>query len=197
MATVQLFATCLGDLSSRKRPRMPSCSCVRPGTTSCSLRVRSAAVSRRSTRGTGRRPDGSRARSCGRSRAGRRSSSRRGRARRWRRATYRSSSAANRSTSGSVGVPGCGRRWGAAAQRGARSPTTTRATCSVSSRLGRAAAVAGRAGPGRFPSPRPDLCCGFGGTFSVRQPEISVAMADDKLAGAAAARRLVTADPGA
>jgi L-lactate dehydrogenase complex protein LldE len=46
--------------------------------------------------------------------------------------------------------------------------------------------------------PRPDLCCGFGGTFSVRQPEISVAMADEKLAGASAseAEALVTADPG-
>jgi L-lactate dehydrogenase complex protein LldE len=44
--------------------------------------------------------------------------------------------------------------------------------------------------------PRPDLCCGFGGTFSVRQPEISVAMADEKLAGARTADALVTADPG-
>jgi L-lactate dehydrogenase complex protein LldE len=44
--------------------------------------------------------------------------------------------------------------------------------------------------------PRPDLCCGFGGTFSVRQPEVSAAMADDKLTGAAAADALVTADPG-
>jgi L-lactate dehydrogenase complex protein LldE len=44
--------------------------------------------------------------------------------------------------------------------------------------------------------PRPDLCCGFGGTFSVRQPEISVAMADDKLAGVGEAEALVTADPG-
>jgi L-lactate dehydrogenase complex protein LldE len=44
--------------------------------------------------------------------------------------------------------------------------------------------------------PRPDLCCGFGGTFSVRQPEVSLAMADDKLGGAAAADALVTADPG-
>jgi L-lactate dehydrogenase complex protein LldE len=45
---------------------------------------------------------------------------------------------------------------------------------------------------------RPDLCCGFGGTFSVRQPEVSVAMADDKLGGAVAssAEALVTADPG-
>ncbi len=39
------------------------------------------------------------------------------------------------------------------------------------------------------PLPRPDLCCGFGGTFSVRQPEVSVAMADDKLAGAGERRR--------
>jgi L-lactate dehydrogenase complex protein LldE len=45
------------------------------------------------------------------------------------------------------------------------------------------------------PLARPDLCCGFGGTFSVRQPEVSVAMADDKLAGAEGAA-IVTADPG-
>jgi len=46
--------------------------------------------------------------------------------------------------------------------------------------------------------PRADLCCGFGGTFSVRQPEVSVALADDRLAGAASveAEALVTADPG-
>jgi L-lactate dehydrogenase complex protein LldE len=43
---------------------------------------------------------------------------------------------------------------------------------------------------------RPDLCCGFGGTFSVRQPEVSVAMADDKLAAAADTDALVSADPG-
>lgn len=45
---------------------------------------------------------------------------------------------------------------------------------------------------------RSDLCCGFGGTFSVRQPEVSVSMADDKLAAASAsgAEALVTADPG-
>jgi L-lactate dehydrogenase complex protein LldE len=46
------------------------------------------------------------------------------------------------------------------------------------------------------PFARPDLCCGFGGTFSVRQPEISVAMADDKLTGAEEASTIVTADPG-
>jgi L-lactate dehydrogenase complex protein LldE len=53
-----------------------------------------------------------------------------------------------------------------------------------------------RSGAEIVPLPRPDLCCGFGGTFSVRQPEVSVAMADDKLAGAAGADALVTADPG-
>jgi L-lactate dehydrogenase complex protein LldE len=53
-----------------------------------------------------------------------------------------------------------------------------------------------RSGAQLVPLPRPDLCCGFGGTFSVRQPEISVAMADEKLAGARGADALVTADPG-
>jgi L-lactate dehydrogenase complex protein LldE len=53
-----------------------------------------------------------------------------------------------------------------------------------------------RSGAELLPLGRPDLCCGFGGTFSVRQPEVSVAMADDKLASAAAAEALVTADPG-
>jgi L-lactate dehydrogenase complex protein LldE len=43
---------------------------------------------------------------------------------------------------------------------------------------------------------RPDLCCGFGGTFSVRQPEVSVAMADEKLGSAPKADVLVTGDPG-
>ena len=53
-----------------------------------------------------------------------------------------------------------------------------------------------RSGAMLVPLPRPDLCCGFGGTFSVRQPEVSLAMADDKLGGAAGAEALVTADPG-
>src|ERR671935_1349192 len=53
-----------------------------------------------------------------------------------------------------------------------------------------------RSGATIVPLARPDLCCGFGGTFSVRQPEVSVAMADDKLSGAtgAGADALVTAD---
>ena len=53
-----------------------------------------------------------------------------------------------------------------------------------------------RSGAELVPLPRADLCCGFGGTFSVRQPEVSLAMADDKLAGAGRADALVTADPG-
>ncbi len=55
-----------------------------------------------------------------------------------------------------------------------------------------------RTGATLVPLVRPDLCCGFGGTFSVRQPEVSVSMADDKLAGArdVGAEALVTADPG-
>ena len=53
-----------------------------------------------------------------------------------------------------------------------------------------------RSGAALQPLPRADLCCGFGGTFSVRQPEISVALADEKLAGVGEAEALVTADPG-
>jgi L-lactate dehydrogenase complex protein LldE len=53
----------------------------------------------------------------------------------------------------------------------------------------------GASGAELVPFARPDLCCGFGGTFSVRQPEVSLAMADDKLAGAGGAV-IVTADPG-
>jgi L-lactate dehydrogenase complex protein LldE len=43
-----------------------------------------------------------------------------------------------------------------------------------------------------------DRCCGFGGTFSVRYPEVSVAMADTKLDDARehAVDVLVSADPG-
>ncbi len=43
-----------------------------------------------------------------------------------------------------------------------------------------------------------ERCCGFGGTFSGRYPEVSVAMADSKIADAEAADidLLVSADPG-
>ncbi len=53
----------------------------------------------------------------------------------------------------------------------------------------------GGSGAELVPFARADLCCGFGGTFSVRQPEVSLAMADDKLAGAGGAT-IVTSDPG-
>jgi L-lactate dehydrogenase complex protein LldE len=53
-----------------------------------------------------------------------------------------------------------------------------------------------RSGAELVPLPRPDLCCGFGGTFSVRQPEVSLALADDKLAAASGLDALVSADPG-
>jgi L-lactate dehydrogenase complex protein LldE len=53
-----------------------------------------------------------------------------------------------------------------------------------------------RTGAELVPLARPDLCCGFGGTFSVRQPALSVAMADDKLADGGRSDALVTADPG-
>ena len=69
------------------------------------------------------------------------------------------------------------------ATTGARSPTTTPATCCASSGSPTSpGACWKRSGAQLVALPRPDLCCGFGGTFSVRQPEISVAMADEKLA---------------
>jgi L-lactate dehydrogenase complex protein LldE len=40
-----------------------------------------------------------------------------------------------------------------------------------------------------------ERCCGFGGTFAVRQPELSVAMADEKLATLGSADTLCGADP--
>lgn len=43
-----------------------------------------------------------------------------------------------------------------------------------------------------------ETCCGFGGTFSAKYPEVSVALADQKLAAAtdSGATYLVSADPG-
>src|SRR5262249_61683376 len=40
-----------------------------------------------------------------------------------------------------------------------------------------------------------ERCCGFGGTFAVRQPEVSVAMADEKLRTLDGADVLCGADP--
>lgn len=44
----------------------------------------------------------------------------------------------------------------------------------------------------------PDTCCGFGGTFATKFPDVSVSMGDQKLAEAAATgtHYLVSADPG-
>ena len=44
----------------------------------------------------------------------------------------------------------------------------------------------------------PDRCCGFGGLFSLRLPEVANALADEKLRQATetGAETLVTADPG-
>ena len=77
-------------------------------------------------------------------------------------------------------------------------PTTTRATCCASC----ASTISPAPCCGRSPTlvelPRSDRCCGFGGTFSVRYPEVSTAMADDKLAAATAAgiELIASADPG-
>ena len=47
------------------------------------------------------------------------------------------------------------------------------------------------------PLAHPELCCGFGGTFAVKSPELSVAMGDDKLEDvvSSGAKILVGADP--
>ena len=65
---------------------------------------------------------------------------------------------------------------------GSGSPTTTRAISCVSSAFEPAPAPARALEQSGVRCRASDLCCGFGGTFSVRQPEISIAMADDKLA---------------
>ncbi len=187
---VQLFATCLGDLVLPDAVADAE-ALLREAraTRSSSRRRRSAAASPPSTRATVAPPPASRGRSCGRSRASCPSSSPRARARRCSRTTCRSCSESSRTRCGSClrSSPGRRCRGGTTA---ARSPTTTPATCSASSgsRISRGALLEA-SGATLVPLRRPDLCCGFGGTFSVRQPEISVAMADDKLAGAALRRR--------
>jgi L-lactate dehydrogenase complex protein LldE len=58
--------------------------------------------------------------------------------------------------------------------------------------------LAGAEGVRVVDSERPELCCGFGGTFAFKLPDVSVAMADEKLDGilATGARALVSTDPG-
>ena len=63
-------------------------------------------------------------------------------------------------------------------------PVTYHASCHLLRELGVAdapRAVLDGAGVEVVDLADPERCCGFGGTFSVLQPEISVAMADDKL----------------
>ena len=74
--------------------------------------------------------------------------------------------------------------------------------CHLRRGLGAAAAarslLAGVEGCEIVETQREELCCGFGGTFAVKVPEVSAAMADDKLdtALAAGARAIVSTDPG-
>ena len=58
--------------------------------------------------------------------------------------------------------------------------------------------LAGVAGCTLVPVQRPDLCCGFGGTFALKQPQLSAAMADEKIDRAldAGADTIVSTDPG-
>jgi L-lactate dehydrogenase complex protein LldE len=58
--------------------------------------------------------------------------------------------------------------------------------------------LAGVEGCRVVPTARPGLCCGFGGTFALKVPEVSAAMADEKLDRAveAGARAIVSTDPG-
>ena len=186
-ARVQLFATCLADLVF---PHAAADADVLPprGQASRSRcpRSRSAAASRRSTRATARPPEGWRARSSRRSRARCRSSCRAARARPCSPTTCRSWPASSPYDVWELSafLDRARRRAREAQRRPPSSPTTTRATCCASSRSTQRRAACSSARGRRSGCCRaPDLCCGFGGTFSVRQPEVSVAMADDKLGG--------------
>jgi L-lactate dehydrogenase complex protein LldE len=88
------------------------------------------------------------------------------------------------------------------ADGGAPVPVAWHDECHLLRGLGAAGAarslLAGVAGCEVVPTERADLCCGFGGTFAVKVPEVSAAMADEKLdrALAAGARAVVSTDPG-
>ncbi len=100
------------------------------------------------------------------------------------------------------GVVDAGRGAAAAAARAGRagSPTTTPATrcASCASRTRRAQLLAAVEGLELVELASAERCCGFGGTFSVRYPDVSVAMADSKLADvdAAGVDALVSGDGG-
>lgn len=89
-----------------------------------------------------------------------------------------------------------------AVQLGARYPGTAtyHASCHSSRLLGAAESarrlLAAVEGLELQDFPGSHLCCGFGGTFAVKSPEVSVAMADDKLDSfaAAGAELVVSAD---
>ena len=103
----------------------------------------------------------------------------------------RAASAVSRSTSGSS--PRSSTRRGSSPHGGTKaggSPTTTRATCcaSCASPTRRGGCSSARE-PSSWRCRGPICAAGSAGTFSVRQPEVSVAMADDKLAGAASRSR--------
>jgi L-lactate dehydrogenase complex protein LldE len=84
----------------------------------------------------------------------------------------------------------------------AGTPVAWHDECHLLRGLGTAAAartlLAGVEGCELVATERGDLCCGFGGTFAVKVPEVSAAMADEKLdrAVAAGARAIVSTDPG-
>ena len=89
----------------------------------------------------------------------------------------------------------------AAAPGGGPAPVTYHDSCHMCRLAGlrgepRRALV--RAGISILEMEESDRCCGFGGTFSVKLPEVAEAMTREKLRRAAAtgAQTLVTADPG-
>ena len=98
-------------------------------------------------------------------------------------------STSRRSSCASSATPASGDATPARARR--RSPTTTSATCCGASvrREPPLSLLDGVEGCRIVETERADLCCGFGGTFAIKLPDVSVAMADEKLDRARAAGR--------
>lgn len=93
------------------------------------------------------------------------------------------------------------RNWGMGNSPIPHSPITYHDSCHMCRLLGLRSeprAVLTQAGCEMVEMDESDRCCGFGGLFSIRMPEVSRAMTEDKLRRAAAtgAETLVTADPG-
>jgi L-lactate dehydrogenase complex protein LldE len=101
-----------------------------------------------------------------------------------------------------LGVADAGGRYPVPAPDGAPVPVAWHDECHLLRGLGAAGAarvlLGGVAGCRVVDTERADLCCGFGGTFAVKVPAVSAAMADEKLdrALAAGARAIVSTDPG-